>query len=315
METNRKKLKTGIAIKIIFSLILMFIAITHIGALILFIIACFPISLYLFILLLIPVSFVFYIKKDEIMEDIKEKKEEKEKQRQKIIDEEKRTTDASIKTIRYANVPKKLTHEQYEKYRKFYNDVKDYINKTYNLSIYKVPFLTLEENFTFIFLNKECVEISVWGKGKIITLYVKDSDNGPVIENEYLLEDYKVSDEEITQIQKNLKTKKHTSNKVKRLRKQRKLANTTDVVIKKGKEYQPPNYDFIAKEWIIANMKLLNIMATDDSLKNMKKKNVLIPEDKLPSDKNTWKVIGVKLKADDEIDSFNVEQKGLRIFF
>lgn len=285
---------------------LILIIVSNIGGLLYYFFKLLPLSLLFLGFLLIFVAVVVLVNREEISKSTKEKKIKKEEERkmnQKRLEEE---TENNIKNLRFHNMPSELNDAQLKKVMDFYDNTRKYLVKNYRVTDIRFPNLTNKEMYTLVFLNNESIDITMFADGNPVTLCIV---NGKDFLNEEVLNNYKKEF-----VQEPSSHKKPTSNRVKRLRKQRKMSNNSTVV-KNGKEYQPPNYDFIAKEWINENMKLLNMMANDDALKSMKKKNALITEDRLPKDKSVWKIIGVKLKADDEIDYFKIEPNGLRIFF
>lgn len=275
---------------------------------------------------LVFISLWIFICKNKIAEIKAEEKKDKEKARKKAAEKERKKQEEMIeaynmemKKIQFQNKPKFLTEEQKQQLFELVCDASSYLRTHYLVENVKFPTptqLTQEELYTLIFINKDIVPIeatindsTVFDMGVAI-----DENNNIVIKNENLLTEYVRPEEPAPPVVK----KKKTSSKAKKLKKQRKLAaraKANGTQIRNGKEYQPKNYDFLAKEWIGSNMGYINKLLQDAIQKNpeVKKYEVTIPKDKLPEDHETWKLIGKKLREDDEISRYIVATDNIKL--
>ena len=159
--------------------------------------------------------------------------------------------------------------------------------------------------YTALFINNAELDIS-------ITKFTGEKRSGYVNKTGLLGTNMTPADIENVIPMTPVKKERKVSKKVIAERKKRKQSVNPDVIIKNGKEYQAPNYSFIAKEWVTNNMGLLNKMVMDSEKKNGKI-TVTINKDRLPIEKECWKLIGKQLKDDDEIDRYIVEEDALKI--
>lgn len=252
----------------------------------------------------------------EEQKEIKDREKKAEEAKKKAAEEEMvRKYNEEMRRAQFHNKPEFLSEEQSKRLFNTTWNISHYLFSKYFLDSLDFPDFTPEEKYTALFINKDVVPLDVKVKDSHFDLGVVIIDNDNFeIKNENLLEGFLRPEEpEVKPV-----VKKKTSSKVKKLRKQRKLeatAKANGTKIKNGKEYQPKNYDFLAKEWINSNMGYINKLLQDSIQNNphLKKFEVTIPKDKLPEDHETWKLIGKKLKEDDEISRYIVSTDNIKL--
>jgi len=213
--------------------------------------------------------------------------------------------------LRFENAPKYLSEKQEDKLNLFWYGVNTVVNK---IPIYVVndstPF-TKEELYTLLFLNKESVEIQ--GKtvtNAIVTITARWNNDKVEVLNEKELKKHEPI--HCTSVV----TKKPVSKQVKEQRKLRKLkaeAKAKGMIVKNGKLYQTPNYTFLANEWVLNNIGLINKIIVDNDTPSSLVIKGTIFADKLPVDKAVWRYIGKNLVETDNIDNFSIQKNGIQV--
>lgn len=221
----------------------------------------------------------------------------------------------AINAIQFANKPYKISENQKKKLLDFQQQARTYICNKYFLANCIFPSMTDEELYTLLFINHHTITVKCYKpvSEEFVELYLKAlPNNGFEFLNEKIVSDLVRPESPISKPYTD-KKKKRTSNKVKRLRAERKAKKDANIIIKNGKKHQKPNYPFLAKEWTIQNMGYLNKLVMDETKKGNKQIVVIVPTDKLPDDRNVWGYIGGRLKDDDEVDNFVVVADGLKL--
>lgn len=233
----------------------------------------------------------------------------KEKENKKELEALGKTFETARK-LRFENAPKHLTDKQMNALTCFLKSLD--IEASKNSVFIERPEFTNEELYTIIFINKESFEvIGTSVSGKTVTLEVRRNNGKAEVLNKddlYILKP-------TATIEPVKKSHKQTK-KINALRKERKLkaeAKANGLVYKNGKLYQPPNYTFLANEWVSQNIGLINKIIIDNDTPTSLVIKGLILADSLPDDKNTWKHIGQNLIDTDNIDMFAVQKNGLQI--
>ena len=250
--------------------------------------ACAP---YWYIIAVILIFLYLFIRKD-----MKEAKAIKNKEKQRAADK------PDKQPVILKELPLSLSEK--EELNRFVFQIKNFIfNKYY---IKDIIFELDDTELYKTIKNKEMLPaICMTFSGHKLSVYL---ENGMLL-NEEVLEPFARPKE--AEKEKPPVKKKRVSTKVKNARMLRK--HPDDVIIKNGKRYQRPNYEFFAKEWLIDNIGELSNIVLLASTGIQKKIVAEVPADILPKDRNVWKYIGQQLKQDDEIDQFEVIPTGLKI--
>lgn len=213
--------------------------------------------------------------------------------------------------LRFENAPKYLSEKQEDMLNLFWYGVNTVVNKIPIYVANDSTSFTKEELYTLLFLNKETVEIQ--GKtvtNATVTIMACWNDNKVEVLNENELKKYApVHCESVI-------TKKPVSKRVKEQRKLRKLkaeAKEKGMIVKNGKLYQTPNYTFLANEWVLNNIGLINKIIVDNDTPTSLVIKGTIFADKLPTDKAIWRYIGKNLVETDNIDNFSIQKNGIQV--
>lgn len=308
--------KIGIALGASFFVLL---ALASVFLMLKFFFTNFVVCLKMFAVIAIIAGFCLLICRKPFAAYLKEVKENRMKKR-KETEEKKMREDAarmqeSIDSIRYLNMPQRLSEAQRRQLLAFQEKARNYICAKYFLANCLFPD-SEEKQYALLFLNNQVITVKCYypASEEFVELYLRTDKQ---LEFKFLNEDClsNLVREQVSDVpaKSNIQKKKRTSNKVKKLRAERKAKKSGNIIIKNGKKYQKPNYPFFAKEWTAKNMGYLNKMVMDSSKAGEKQVVFVVPSDKLPEDRNTWSYIGQRLKDDDEIDNYVVVSDGLKL--
>lgn len=217
----------------------------------------------------------------------------------------------SARKLRFENAPKYLSEEQQDQLNRFWYEVNVAISKIPIFTNNSTPF-TKEELYTLLFINKESVEtVGKTVTGEVVKITAHWKNNKAEVLNESELK--KHAPVHYTSVST---TQKPVSKQVKKQRKLRKLhaeAKAKGMIIKNGKLYQTPNYTFLANEWVLNNIGLINKIIVDNDTPSSLVIKGTIFADKLPADKALWRYIGKNLIETDNIDNFSIQKNGIQV--
>jgi hypothetical protein len=264
--------------------------------------------------------FLLIIRKEIPKYKAKEKEEKEKAKRQKEKDniaEKKRQNDEYVKKHKLYDAPDTLTAKQKEKLKAFLLKFENYVQNNYAVkNFHYLPLYSYQKQlsdpqlYTLLFFHEDRVVVGVESySGEKTTIILSADENGdPIILDEDSIASFKIGqcpDNERAYKKKHMRRSKRGPHADKPKEK--------GSVVKNGKKHQAPNYEFLAKEWVVNNMGYLNKKVADKIAAGEKDIVLIIPEEKLPEDRETWKHIGEKLKADNEIDQYVIVDDGLRI--
>lgn len=244
-------------------------------------------------------------------------------ERKKNKEDKERQADNAIYQYTYQNKPITFTERQKFLFDDAFNKASQKLVQMGGYRITLADNMTKEELYTLWFESHSDAPLDVYTMdGTKVRVYTRIQDFEVIIDEsaESALMPYKTEVVSLTPAPEkkkrmskiNAQRKAHKA--AKKRKKEAKEKHEAEIAKKReARRHQPPNYEFLAKEWVSKNIGYVNKMLKNGTIAGEKFVNARLEYDKLPEDHVTWNLIVKKLKEDGVICRYEIDDKGINI--